>query len=413
MSHSERLGGHVVPLEDAQQAAQTFNDPRFWRWLTLGVGLLAFGKGIRLPNAWSYTQAQMDYSVGFMRRGLFGEVLGHALQLNRYTNFAIVSTLLLLLLYGALALLAHRSRLAARTPPGELLAVYASSYSVTYLAHLNGYMDSPLALLCVAPLFVRSTGWRLAAAAVCATLGILVHEQFIFCYLPVLVISVLLGAEGSKSVGERRLAWAGAALLLLLGLGMTGLLGRYASITVAQEQQLSRSAAARADQPISADVFDVLPRTTHENFEIMKTVWVRPTFIPAQVESLLLFGPTAGVLVWGTFVVLRRWRPGASRWVYAAVVVGTLAPLSLNLVGWDKNRWNEMMALNALLLLLVVCMRFGDEPIRLPVGLRRACLAVMLLNMASGGGMLDFKHVRPFPFLRNPDSVEETSHFPS
>jgi hypothetical protein len=142
-------------------------------------------------------------------------------------------------------------------------------------------------------------------------------------------------------------------------------------------------------------------------------VWVRPTFIPAQVESLLLFGPTAGVLVWGTFVVLRRWRPGASRWVYAAVVVGTLAPLSLNLVGWDKNRWNEMMALNALLLLLVVCMRFGDEPIRLPVGLRRACLAVMLLNMASGGGMLDFKHVRPFPFLRNPDSVEETSHFPS
>ena len=128
----------------------------------LGLGAIAFCKGIREPNAWSYTQAQLDYSAGFMRRGLFGAALSHPLGLNLYGHFAVFSTALLLLLFAALALLAHSSKLAERTPPGELLAVYASSYSVSYLADMNGYLDIPLALLCVLPLLCagRAGGWR-------------------------------------------------------------------------------------------------------------------------------------------------------------------------------------------------------------------------------------------------------------
>ena len=187
----------------------------------LGLGAIAFCKGIREPNAWSYTQAQLDYSAGFMRRGLFGAALSHPLGLNLYGHFAVFSTALLLLLFAALALLAHSSKLAERTPPGELLAVYASSYSVSYLADMNGYLDIPLALLCVLPLFVRRTGRRLAAAAVATVLGILIHEQFFFAFLPLLAVSVLFGGATAKSAGERRLAWAGAALLLALGLGLT------------------------------------------------------------------------------------------------------------------------------------------------------------------------------------------------
>jgi hypothetical protein len=43
--------------------------------------------------------------------------------------------------------------------------------------------------------------------------------------------------------------------------------------------------------------------------------------------------------------------------------------------------------------------------VRLPANLRRACIVVMLLNMATGGGMLDNRHIRPFPFLRSPDGI--------
>jgi hypothetical protein len=386
---------------------------QFWGWTAAGLGVIAFAKGIREPNSWSYTQAQLNYSVGFMRRGLFGAALGRPLGLNQYGHFAVFSTLLLVLLFAVLALFVHRAKLAERTPPGELIAVYASSYSVTYLAHLNGYLDIPLALLCIGPLFVRSTGWRLAVAAVSTTLGILIHEQFFFAFQPVLIVSVLFGAATGETVAQRRLGWTGAILLAVLGLGLTGYLGRYCTISEAQANQLQHSIALKADRPLNPEVLKVLPRTPRQNLSIMRLVWERPTFLPAQVESLLLFGPTAGVLSWATFLLLRRWMPGAHRWLFTGVMLATLAPLSLNLMGWDKNRWNELLSLNAFLLLLMVAKLAGGEPVELPLRLRRACLLVMLLNMASGGGMMDYRNIRPFPFMRNPDAAQVEPYQPA
>jgi hypothetical protein len=391
--------------DSGQEAlARSPSERRFWRWTTVGLGLVAFGKGIREPNLWSYTQAQFDYSAGFTRRGLFGAALGRLLSLNRYHRFALVSTALLLLLFALLALLARESKLARRVPPGELLAVYASSYSVSFLAHLNGYLDIPLALLCVAPLFARSTGMRLALAVLATVLGALIHEQFLFCFLPVLAVSVIFQTAVKTSAAQRRLAWLGGCGLLMLGLALAAGLAWRGSISPAQAERLNESISLRADHPLEPEVLKALPRTARENAEIMKRVWRRPTFLPAQLESLLMFGPTAAVLSWGTFLVLREWVPRGYRWLYALALLATLAPLSLNLVGWDKNRWNEMLCLNAFLILLAISSRLGGEPVRLPLRFRRACLWVMLLNMATGGGMFDNRHIRPFPFMRSPDT---------
>jgi hypothetical protein len=379
---------------------------RFWRWLALGLGAVAMGKGMHLPGPWPYTQAQLNYSLGFMRRGLFGSVFGQLLGLNRYAHFAIFSTVLLFLLYGLLVLLVRVCRLGRLTPPGDILGVFASSYSVTYLAHLNGYLDIPLAMLCAAPLFVRSVRWRAAAAIAATVVGILIHEQFFFAFVALLTVSVVFGAA-SDSMSERRFAWAGAIVLVVVAAGLTWYLGRHATISAAQTQQLEQAVSARVDAPLTHDVFDVLPRTAGENLEIMRSVWRRRTFLPAQVESLLMFGPTAAVLLWATFLLLREWQPQRYRWLFAGVLLATLAPLSLHLVGWDKNRWNELLSLNAFLMLLLVARLFGAQPVRLPVRVRRAFLVVMLLNMATGGGLMGNLHIRPFPFLRNPDPAAE------
>jgi len=396
----------------AASSTRMLSDRRFWKWTTIGLGAIAFAKGIREPNSWSYTQAQLNYSVGFMRRGLFGAALGGPLGLNRYSHFAVFSTLLLAVLFGALTLIVYKTRLAERTPPGELIAVYASSYSVSYLAHLNGYLDIPLALLCLAPLFLRSTGWRLAAATVCTTLGILIHEQFFFAFVPVLIAGVLFGAATGHTPAQKRLGWAGGIGLAVLSLGLTGYLGRYCTISEAQAERLQRSIEIRTNGPLQPEVLKVLPRTPRQNTEIMKSVWARPTFLPVQVEGLLLFGPTTAVLSWATFLLLRRWTPNAYRWLYVVALLATLSPLSLHLVGWDKNRWNELLCLNAFLLLLMVSRLAGGEPVQLPLRLRRACLVVMLLNMATGGGMMDGRHIRPFPFMRSPDAAQVEPYQP-
>jgi len=395
----------------AERSAEARGERRFWLWTAVGLGAIAFGKGIREPNAWSYTQAQLDYSAGFMRGGLFGTVLGHWLGLNQYAHFAVVSTVLLLLLYGALALLARSSKLAERTPPGELLAVYASSYSVSYLAHVNGYFDVPLALLCVGPLIVRSTGWRVLAAVGSTVVGILIHEQFFFAFLPLLIVSVLFGVATAKTSVERRVAWGGGILLAVVGVSMLLYCARYGTVSEVQGDRIRQSVEQKADYPVNALMLTEMSVSPHENMKIMRSQWNRSTYIPGQAESLLMFAPTAAVLLWATLVLLRRWRPGRYRWIYAGVLFGTLAPLSLHLMGWDKSRWNELLSLNAFVLLLVVSQQMGNERVRLPVRLRRACLVVMLLNMATGGAMLDDRHIRPFPLLRNPDGgIAENVH---
>ncbi len=393
----------------ASKAALALSGQRFWIWTAVGLGIVAVAKGIREPNAWAYTQAQLDYSTGLIRRGFFGATLGHLLQLNLYGHFAVVATALLLLLMALLALLARSSKLAERMPPGELLAVYASSYSVSYLAHLNGYSDIPLALLCVGPLFVRRTGWRLAAAACATVMGILIHEQFFFAFLPLLAVSILFGAATGKTAAERRLAWIGGVLLVVLGLGMTTYLARHASVSVAQNQQLRQSIALKADQPLDPELFKVMAFTSGKNLETMMTVWRRPTYLLGQIEGLLLFVPTAALLSWATLLLLRRCMPEKHRWLYAGVLLATLAPLSLHLVGWDKYRWDELLCLNAFLMLLLVSRMADGVTVQLPLRLRQACLLVMLLNMASGGGMLDDRHIRPFPFMRSPDAVVSSS----
>ena len=198
----------------------------------------------------------------------------------------------------------------------------------------------------------------------------------------------------------------------MLGLGLTTYFERHASVSVAQSQQLRQSIARLADQPLDPELFKVMSFTPQKNLETMMSVWRRPTYLLGQIEGLLLFVPTAALLSWATLLLLRRWMPGKHRRLYAAVLLATLAPLSLHLVGWDKYRWDELLCLNAFLMLLLVSRLADGVTIQLPVRLRQACLLVMLLNMASGGGMLDDRHIRPFPFMRSPDAAVASAAVP-
>ena len=78
---------------------------RFWRYVIPLLAVVAILKTLRKPNLWSYTQAQFDYSTGFMRRGFFGWLLRPA-GLHLYSHFVVISTLLLLLLLFVLTRLA-------------------------------------------------------------------------------------------------------------------------------------------------------------------------------------------------------------------------------------------------------------------------------------------------------------------
>jgi hypothetical protein len=382
------------------ESPHTLGTHRFWKWTALFLGILAIGKGIREPNRWSMTQAQVDYSLGFIRRGLFGTLLKSPLHLNIASHYAALSLFLLLLLFFILGWLALRSGLVERIDEGEVLALFASSYTVTYLAHIDGYLDIPLAILCMVPLFVRNVGLRFATALACAAVGILIHEQFLFAFLPVTLLSFVVTGFETASRTERRLAWGSAMALALLATLLTFFVSLKASLTASQVQLMAAHVAASVDFKLDANFFSVLSRSSADNLALMKTVWRRPTFYLGQIQSVLLFFPTAALLIYALWRITRK-RFTTRTWpIMLMALIAVLSPLCLNVVGWDKNRWSELVCLNAFIALITVCRFSGREPVTLPRTFLRLCLIVMMLNMATGGGMLDQQQIRPFPFIQ-------------
>src|SRR5215475_8887619 len=92
-------------------ASDTDGERRFWTLAASVLGSLAVLKGLHDPSAWSATQVQIDYSFGFVRRGLLGEALKTiGFQIYRYDLHVVVSAVLLATMVLLLALWVYRSR---------------------------------------------------------------------------------------------------------------------------------------------------------------------------------------------------------------------------------------------------------------------------------------------------------------
>jgi len=387
--------------------ADPLHSPRFWKAAALFLLCLAFGKGIRVPGPWALTQAQIGYSSGFIRRGLFGATFDHLLGLNHAAHFTLFATFLLLLLLGLLTTLALRSGIAERVGHGEILALAAASYSVAYLAHIVGYLDIPLLLLTILPFFLRSAAARIASACVFTVAGLLIHEQYLFAFVPLVLFSIVLSAFESDSPSTRSRILTGAAVLLLLALLATFCVVHFGAASASQSAQIHSRIAASVDFPLDEDFFHVFAATLGSNLSIMAALWHKPSFYLGHIQSALLFLPTTTLFCIATwFVLQQRERAARARGpnlrLFLAAMAATLAPLTLNLIGYDKNRWANLTCINAFLVLVLVC-RFTRGPrVVLPRYFLPAAILVMMLSMASGGGLMDNREIRPFPFVQRP-----------
>ena len=354
---------------------------RFWKALAPVVGIISCAKGLRRPNLWAATQAMVNYDHGFTKRGLFGATLGSWLHLERYTRFSVVSLALLLVLLGMLAWMTLRSRAFERLGAGEPVAIFFASYAVTYLAHVVGYLDIPLAILTVGLLLVRRTTLRLAAAVPVCVVALLVHEMFLLVFLPVVLFS--LWADGLQAEEEpRRRIWAMAGGLALLACGVTLCLALKGPLSAAQSAAMRDDIAGRVDFPVRDDFFPVLERSTMDNLRMTVGALRTPFFRERFVVSALTFAPTILMLLAATIWTIQRMEPRRFRGLtMAAAVAAALSPLCMTLFGYDFGRWDELVCLAAYLVLLCVA-RLGA--LEFGTAYRVAAVAAIALSLASG-----------------------------
>jgi hypothetical protein len=383
---------------------------RFWVAATWLVGLLAFGKGIGLPNRWAATQAQIDYSQGFVKRGLFGTIVTNPLHLFVYSRFVVFSYLLFGLLALALVWLALTSRVSERVGGAEWLALYFGSYSVTALADTVGYFDIPLALCAVLILSVRSVAWRFVCGAIGTVLCLFVHEMFLIVFVPVLVLSFLIQGMGDESPRRRWFIVAAGLTLGVIATGTTLKLAWRQPMSEGQMSHLRSNIASRVDFVPREDFYYVLIHSAHDNADIMRAVHRDHGWILREVESVAVFGPTIVLLMVAIWRSLRASRVATVRWIFPVTALCVCSPLAMHLIAWDGPRWNGLVCLTAFLALIVV-VRY-TRGIALPSSLRweRAVSCVLFVSLASGGLLVE-KNDDPFPWgLRVTTTAKSLQH---
>lgn len=363
------------------------------------LATISVAKAIRLPTYKAATQAQVDYSLGLIKRGMFGACFARPLHLEIYSRFAVFSWALLCLAVALLLLFTWFSGAPRRLLSPEIVALFFSSYALVYMAHMVGYFEIVLLSLTAILLFIRPLGWRLACSVPAAVFASAMHEMFLLVFLPVLLLSFLLQGFTAGGPGKRK-AVAAALLLLSVSLATTVRLALKPPMTPAQLQRMRSHIGGIADFPADDAMYWVLLRSTRDNVNLMRDVASRAPWWRQQLVCVLTMAPTVALLLLTTRRVLRSSAYAVPPWLFPCAVVASLSPLAMHGLGFDVARFNAMVILTSFLTLLTVCRLVGGTPVRLSPRLHHAILLVLLLNMTSGDLLMDGRTVRSFPYVR-------------
>ncbi len=379
-------------------------DSSFWKIAAAVLGAVSFLKGLRRPNLWSATQAMVNYDHGIVKRGFFGATLGRWFRLNHYARFSVVSFVLLALLIGLLVLLTGRSGVWQKVGFGESVAVFFSSFTITFMAHLVGYLDIPLAIVALSLLLIRNTTLRFAAAVPLCVMALLIHELFLIVFLPVVLLSFVLDALRATSSSKRTAAWAMAGVLAVISLSVAAKLSVKRPLTLQGLATLKTEIGGRADFPVKNDFFDVMVRSGGDNWKVMAAAFhghgvSHDLFL---AKDLVLCAPTLFLLlVVIGMAVKRSSETGARRTLALAVSASLIAPMGMHLIAWDAGRFDALATLNVFFVLLVVCRTLPAERMPNPVWFRNAAILVIALNMATGETLMDGEKINVFPFVQS------------
>jgi len=154
---------------------------------------LIFERAFVGGNSWRYTHWLFDYDLGFIKRGLIGQLINDYNIKKSYINIEIIWSLVLFILYSVFMYIISRNlKKEGQTSPLFLFAFVALTSSAT-LQHFTydfGRFDSiNLILTMLLLLTIPKTPEKLLyiIIPVTSTVMVLIHEASFFLFIPLII----------------------------------------------------------------------------------------------------------------------------------------------------------------------------------------------------------------------------------
>ncbi len=365
------------------------------------LGVISLFKGLRIPSRWAATQAAINYDSGLLKRGFFGETIGRWFHFQQFSHFA-AGSFVILAVFVALVLFLTLSIVKGRSGCAAVCAVFFSSFAVTFIADMIGYLDIALGILAVSLLLIRGTWLRFFVAIPVSVVALLIHESFLFTLLPVILFSFVLDAATESKPGRSLRAPLMILFLISISSAVTVKLALARPVTPEVAAAMERRLQSSVNFPLRSDVFLTLERSARENFRYMKFMYRScPGCKTMFSVSAAVFAPTAILLLTAIGAALRL-VPETVRHrniLLASAWIACVSPLAMYFLGWDWARWNTLACFDAFVVFLLICRNFPGTPIQLPAWFRGAGILVIVLSMATGEPLMDDQQINTFPFV--------------
>ena len=422
MSAQETLGddGSVAPAPAVTPVPS--RSPVHILVIVAAVFAVSLLKGLRMPNLWSATHMTFNYTQGFIRRGLFGQVLRllGGRSIYHYNKLALIAVVLFALAVLAMARLTRRMLATDGGDRGVVAATlaFAASPGIVFLAHEIGYLDY-VGFIAV-PLFIVWAAntrrvWPIFYVAIALSIVLaLIHESMIIMFAPTMWL--VLASHAFKRDRARSLSrgtrWAlvahaiGAAMIALAASSVIGTIGTKSPASI---HALQGSIQRYANFPLRGDGFEALYRPVRDNvLHLMPWYWRNPDNQRYLMNGILASLPgLVALTAYGVRLIARLPLAGLPRLVLGALFLGaTLAPQLLNFVGWDSARWNTISFVAAFCCIAALRLFFRPGPadphryrIEDPWAITLAAAGILCGLTANYSGFLfDGYVVRWFPF---------------
>ena len=392
-------------------------------WVVLALTL---AKGIRPPGRWGATHFAFNYSQGFVRRGLVGEIarsIGGD-DVYRYNTYAIFSAVLVVI---SIVVMAWLVRQALKNCPADLglrvaLLVFLASPGLVFLSHIIGYSDwigvVTLVVFLAAAVHAESRFalyyWTLPLGIVLA----LAHEGLLASFAPtmgfVMLCRIAREAKGTvMSVRDWVVQLAHAVLSCVLMLVPSVWLSMSGTDQVARVQAMQAFIQQHADYALRPDAIETLTRSSHQNMTVLL-----PWFWSQEVFQRMLFYGEIAFLPGFIFLLScgchSIWRSRLPKWqrrgLCPAFLLASLLPQLMNFVGWDWQRWNSasmtcaLACIVAFQLFLPSANGRGD---RRPKWLVPTGLALTAIGLGSSTPLFDGFVVQLFPLEQHVDFIKQ------
>lgn len=336
-------------------------------------------------HEWANINWLINYDTGFIKRGLWGEVIGKVIP-SQYlvASFEPIGTALLGIFLGVLLFISFHS-LKKSNYHWITLVFYLAFFSspfITMTANIRNYLDINVYIAGIASLFLLKQN-RPVWSAILLSIGVLLHEISIVIFSPLVVayLSFKLSQQGKNPLGINN--WDLKPILTiaapLFTLAIVIISQQNLDIGQTREHLEAHFLKYNEMGPQRAELYSRM--LSYSFFDYIQEE--APKFLQRISDSYYLAHTAPMILLALSTIWISLRNHAYQKATFLIITVATFAPLSLHAIAFDTNRIWAMPILSSYLLYTLTCdhRKFSNSQAGIRIGLLSLATWVFYWNI--------------------------------